>query len=71
MKEKIIEIVAEFAMVDPDQINVEDRLLDLYLDSLDLSDMLVSVEDLTGVEIGLDEEIYTVADLIDFVNANI
>ncbi|AEY67419.1 acyl carrier protein [Clostridium sp. BNL1100] len=52
MIEKIKEILAKYAEVGIDKINDESRLVgDLGLDSMDLVDLVIDLEDEFGVEI--------------------
>ncbi len=70
MREKIIEIIAEITMLDPENIDVEARFTELCLDSADMAEVLLEVEAVSGVEISLMEDIETVGELIEFVKDN-
>ena len=71
--EKVKEILAEQLDIDPEDISLESRIQeDLEADSLDVVDMVMSIEDEFSVEIPdeLVETIKTVGDLVDFIENN-
>ena len=71
--ERLKEIVAEQLEIDAETITPETRLNeDLNADSLDVVEMLMSLEDEFGVDIP-DEEIEkmkTIGDVVEFIEAN-
>lgn len=67
MKEKIINIVAEYKDVDPSQINAQASFEELGLDSLDTAELLITVEDALGVTIELSSEINTIEKLVAYL----
>ena len=71
--EKITEILAEQLAADQDAMTMETKIAeDLGADSLDLVDLLMSIEDEFGVEIP-DEEIenlHTIGDVVNFISKN-
>lgn len=67
MKEKIINIVAEYKDVDPSQINSQASFEELGLDSLDTAELLITVEDALGVTIELSSEINTIEKLVAYL----
>ncbi|MBE6738792.1 MAG: acyl carrier protein [Ruminococcaceae bacterium] len=71
--ERLKEIVAEQLEIDAETITAETRLNeDLNADSLDVVEMLMSLEDEFGVDIP-DEEIEkmkTIGDVVEFIEAN-
>lgn len=71
MNEKIIEIIADIAMLDIESIHEEDRFVELGIDPLDMVEIGLSVEDIADVEIENIEDFKTVGELIEYVNDNI
>ena len=71
--ERIRELLAEQLDVDEDKITMDSDILeDFEADSLDVVDMIMSLEDEFGVEVP-DEEIenfHTVGDVVRFVEEN-
>ena len=71
MENKVIELIADQLNKKVDQISLESRLFeDLGANSLDVIDLIVSVEDEFGIVI-LDDEIAkirTVGDIVNLVN---
>ena len=71
--EKVRDILAEQLDIDPEEITLDSRMQeDLEADSLDVVDLVMSIEDEFSVEIPdeLVETIKTVGDLVDFIENN-
>ena len=73
MKEKVTEIIANQLSVSADKIKGDTNIAEeLGADSLDLVEILMSLEDEFGISIP-DEaipNIKTINDIVDFINAN-
>ncbi len=72
--EKIADILAEQLDADRESMTMETRIADdLGADSLDLVDLLMSVEDEFGIEIPDEdvEEIQTIGDIVNYINSKI
>ncbi len=72
--EKITAILAEQLDADKDAMTMETKIADdLGADSLDLVDLLMSVEDEFGIEIPDEdvENISTIGDIVEYINAKI
>lgn len=71
--EKMTEILAEQLAADPTTMTLNTKIAeDLGADSLDLVDLLMSVEDEFGVEIP-DEEVenlHTIGDVVEYISKN-
>lgn len=70
MLEKLKEIIAEKLNLDEAEITEDSKFIDdLGADSLDLFDMVMSLEDEFGVEISTDdlEKIITVKDIMEYI----
>lgn len=71
--EKIRALLAEQLDIDPSKISMESDIMnDFEADSLDIVDMVMTLEDEFGVEVPDDaiENLRTVGDVVDFVEAN-
>lgn len=71
--EKLREIICEQLDLTEDQVTLESNLVeDFDADSLDLVDIVMSIEDEFGVEVPEDdiEEIKYVADVVKFIEEN-
>lgn len=70
--EKIKSILSEQFDVEEDAVNLETNLVDdLGADSLDIADLLATVEDEFEIEIGDEdslENIHTVEDIVNYIN---
>ena len=64
MLEKITEILREYKSEDDLQVSKDTTFESLELDSLDLTQLIMEMEDAFGVTIELDKSIKTVADLM-------
>ncbi|MBR5251762.1 MAG: acyl carrier protein [Oscillospiraceae bacterium] len=71
--EKLKEIISEQLEVNTEDITLESNIMDDFdADSLDLVDIVMSVEDEFGVEVPEDavEKIKTVGDVVNFIEEN-
>ncbi|MBQ5782303.1 MAG: acyl carrier protein [Oscillospiraceae bacterium] len=71
--EKLKEIISEQLEVNAEDITLESNIMDDFdADSLDLVDIVMSVEDEFGVEVPEDavEKIKTVGDVVNFIEEN-
>lgn len=72
IRDKVLEIVAYNSFIDISDIEDDNRFVeDLGMDSLDIFDMCIDVEDEFGIEIGVEKasKIKTVKDLINIAEA--
>ena len=65
--EKLAEILADYKGIDVADIKMETSFADLGFDSLDTVDLLMSLEDEFGVEVEMDPNIKTVADVVEII----
>ncbi|MBU2490152.1 MAG: acyl carrier protein [Proteobacteria bacterium] len=73
IEEKVKNVIVEKLGVDPDEVVPEASFIDdLGADSLDLVELIMSMEEIFDIEISDDqaEKIRTVKDAMDFVKAN-
>ena len=71
--EKIRAILAEQLDIDEDRITMDSNIMeDFDADSLDLVDMVMSLEDEFGIEVPDEdvEKFHTVGDVVRFIEAN-
>lgn len=61
--EKLAEIIAEKIDCDPSEIQPQTRFEDLGIDSLDITEIVMSVEDAFGIEIDVSADLACVSDL--------
>ena len=71
VSEKIKELIAEQISVDVEEITDNKSLEDLGIDSLDVTEIAMSIEDEFDIEFEADTSMKTVADLIVAVEAKI
>ena len=69
--QKIVETVADNKGIDPASITPESNFKDLNVDSLDIAEMVMTLEDEYGISIELEEGIATVQDLVKLINERI
>ena len=69
MQEKIIAMLAEYKGIDASTITGESTLEALELDSLDVVELVMSLEDEFGVSLTISEDIKSVADIAAAVEA--
>lgn len=69
MQEKIIALLADYKGIDAATISADSTLEALELDSLDVVELVMSIEDEFGVALAMSEDIKTVADIVAAVEA--
>ena len=68
--DKVAAILAEYVDTDASEITAETSFEDLGIDSLDMLDMVMALEEeLGGVELELSEDIKTVGDLVNYAES--
>lgn len=66
--EKVAEVLADYKGMDAGDITPESSFADLKLDSLDVAELVMNLEDEFGVSIELDEQVKTVADMVRLID---
>lgn len=66
--EKTAGILAEYKGIEVSDVKGESTFADLELDSLDVAELVMSLEDEFGVSIELDENVKTVNDLVRVID---
>ena len=69
--QKIVDIIVDAKGIDPDTIHYSSTFKDLNVDSLDIAEMVMTLEDEFGITIELEEGIATVQDLVNLINERI
>ena len=68
--ETIAKLLAESKDMDVNDITPEMSFSDLELDSLDVAELVMNLEDELGVSVEIDETLKTIADLVAKVDAD-
>ena len=66
--DKVAAIVADYKGIDVADIKEDSAFTDLGLDSLDMAELAMNLEDEFGVTIVLDASLKTVADLVTLID---
>ena len=67
MKEQIVNIVAEYKAVAPEEIASDKLFSELGLDSLDIAELVMQIEDACGVEIDISPELNCIDKLVEYI----
>ena len=65
IKTQVIEAVAELVNKDVSEINEETRFADLGIDSLDITELAMNLEEAFDIELSVDASIATIGDLVE------
>ena len=65
--DKIVETIVDAKGVDAASITPESNFKDLNVDSLDIAEMVMTLEDEFGITIELEEGVATVQDLVNLI----
>ena len=66
--EKVAAILADYKGIDVSEIKMESTFQELSLDSLDVAELVLNLEDEFGVTLELDEAVKTVADMVKLID---
>ncbi|HAL01956.1 MAG TPA: acyl carrier protein [Lachnospiraceae bacterium] len=69
MTQRIAEIIAEYMDKDVADINVEDTFSNIGLDSLDIMELVMQIEDEFDCKIELNQELNTITKLAEYIEA--
>lgn len=70
MQETIINIIAEYLDKDASEISATATFAEIGLDSLDIMELMMQIEDATDSKIELSQELNTIEKLAAFIEAN-
>ena len=67
--ETVVKLLAQYRDMDVDGISMETKFEDLGIDSLDMVDLVMALEDEFGIELDTDNKtILTVRDLVELID---
>ena len=66
--EKVASMLADYKGIDAGEITLESTFAELKLDSLDVAELVMNMEDEFGVSIELDEGVKCVADMVRLID---
>jgi len=69
--EKVREIISDKINCEPEKIMEDTKFADLGIDSLDVTELVMSIEDEFNIELEVDASMVAVSDLIKAVEAKI
>lgn len=67
MFEKVKEIIAEYKGINADEIKLTSTFEELDLDSLDMVELVMEVEEKFGISIEMSDKIVTIQDLLNII----
>ncbi len=70
MKETIIRIIAEYLDKDEAEISSTDTFAEIGLDSLDIMELVMQIEEELDCKIELSQELNTIDKLVEYIEAN-
>ena len=65
--QKIVDIIVDAKGIDPDTIHYSSTFQELNVDSLDIAEMAMTLEDEFGITIELEEGVNTIEDLVNLI----
>ncbi len=69
MKEKLVQILADYKGVDAAEIKTDVSFTELGLDSLDVAELVMQIEDELGVSVEMSAEYNTVDKLLAYIES--
>ena len=69
--EKVSEIIAEKISCDVSTLAPETKFADLGIDSLDVTELVMNIEDEFGVELEVDSSLAAISDLVKLVESKL
>lgn len=69
--EKIVEVIVDNKGIDAASVTPESTFKEMNVDSLDIAEMVMTLEDEFNITIELEEGIATVQDLVNLINERI
>ncbi len=70
MKEKLVQILADYKGVDASEIDTTVSFTELGLDSLDVAELVMQIEDELGVTLEMSVEYNTIDKLVAYIEAH-
>lgn len=66
----VLEVIAEFVDVDPADITLDTTIVSLKIDSLDMVEIVMSLEEKYDIQIEEQGEIKKIGDLVELIESN-
>ena len=67
--EKVLKMIIELKGEEDDSITAETALMDLNLDSLDIAELIMNIEDEFGISVDDRESLKTVGDVVKYIES--
>ena len=67
---KVVDMLADYSDIAPDEIKKDSTFEELELDSLDVVELVMAVEDEFSVSIEINEDFKTVGDVVEYIEEN-
>ena len=71
IKEKLVEIIAKYLDVEENTIRTDAHFTDLGLDSLDVAELVMQIEDELGVSVELTADLDTLDKLAEYIDSQL
>ena len=68
IKEKLVDIIAKYLDADAETIKTDVQFTDLGLDSLDVAELVMTIEDELGVSIELSSDLDNIDSLAEYIS---
>lgn len=69
--EKVSQIIADKISCNPSELTLETKFADLGIDSLDVTELVMNIEDEFSIELEMDSSLATIGDLVSRVEAKL
>lgn len=69
--EKVTKIIAEKLNSDPSELAMDTKFSDLGIDSLDVTEIVMNIEDEFGIELEVDSSLAAISDLVTLVESKL
>ena len=67
VKQELLELVADYKEISVDEIEINRPFTDMGLDSLDVAELVMNIEEEFGVSIELSADLNTVEKLVEYI----
>lgn len=68
--EQVVDIITDYLDINPDEIKTDSTFEDLELNSVDLLDLEMAIEDEFGVSVEINDGLKTVGDVVEYIEEN-
>ncbi len=70
ISEKIIDMLTDYCDIAPEEIKKDTAFDELELDSLDVVELVMALEDEFSVSVEINEDLKTVGDVVEYIEEN-